>query len=120
MSPDHNATITLLRAVKGGKVDDYGNPVPDYETIEVTGVLADVAGGGTTEQDHGPVVRGSVTFYLPQGTEVTPLDRIVFDGDQYKPDGYPQHWRVPASFHHLTARTVVTATRDTSKQGVKR
>lgn len=85
--------ITIRRA--GTKAADYGNTTTlDWSTVTETSVSGcsvqpSQAPENTIDRDN---VASRWTVWAPSDTDVTAVDRVVYDGDVYDVDGDPQRW----------------------------
>lgn len=105
---DFTETLTLIRVNHNGK-DDYNIPTTSTATETIHGVGVGWQ-GGDTKDNRGVVASQTITFYLPPGYDLSPLDRIEYKGRTYVPEGFTQQWNPPANFSAVTGGTVITAT----------
>lgn len=78
----------VARTLTGIK-DSYGNDVYTDTPVSTQGVFA--PGGSTETTQGGDTVVTQPTVYLPD-MAVTPVDRIVVNGETFEVDGQPRNW----------------------------
>lgn len=89
-------TVIVQRAAR---ITDHGISVVDWSQTPtettVTGCSFQPA-SGVEDINHRSAVGGPAQVFMPYGTDVTGLDRLVFDGDTYEVEGRPQKWLSPS------------------------
>lgn len=101
----YSVSVTLVHRVLSG-LDQYNNDVYTDDPVTVSGVVFAPTGSFEDVQFTDQVTT-SVTFYLPFGTAVGPLDAIIYNGIKYEIRGEPQVYRSP--FSNNTAPVEVRA-----------
>ena len=89
------ATAQIVRA---GQTNDHGTLRTDWSaatTISVSGCSFQPA-IGNDDVVHRQAVGGPAQLFMPPGTDVRGLDRILFAGKTYEIVGEPQVWVGPS------------------------
>jgi Phage head-tail joining protein len=109
----YGQTVTLLHRTVTGQ-DEFGNDV--YEsTPETVGNVA-VQPGSHTERvgSFTDQATTSLQIFLPNGTDITYLDAIVWNGDTYEVTGEPALHVSPFSGHAGPIRVTATIVKGAS------
>jgi hypothetical protein len=101
----YSVSLTLVHRVLDGQ-DSFGNDAYRDETETVAGSVA-APGGSSEDTQFTEQVSTSMTFYLPYGTPVGPLDAIIYNGTKYEVQGEPSSYSSP--FSNNTAPVEVRA-----------
>lgn len=88
------ATCQIVRA---GQTLDHGTTRTDWSSPTVTTVTgcSFQPAIGNDDVVHRQAVGGPAQMFMPFGTDVTGLDRILFGGKTYEIVGEPQSWTGP-------------------------
>jgi hypothetical protein len=80
--------VTLVRRTVTGR-DISGNDVYTETSVSTTGVFAP---GRSVEQTDGgeTVIYQPTIFGIPEDVDVTAIDAVIVNGDEYEIDGAPQ------------------------------
>ena len=104
-------TVTILRSIFPGVMNEYGVSVPMITEIEVNRALV---GYGTTAETNtltAETFHHVATLFLPEGTLIKSGDRFrLEDGTIWEMQGTVLPWKKPAGFRNKI-RTVVEITR---------
>lgn len=92
----YSVTMTLVKRVLSGNVDQYNNDVYVEQSYDVSNCVFQPGGSGEivafAEQTN-----TTDTVFLPYGTDVTYLDAIIYNGIKYEVVGVPAVWQSPFS-----------------------
>lgn len=91
MTVQGDETIVIIRRT-ADDVDDYGNTAFTTERITVTNALVAFGATGEPNQVDREPIDGSLTIYLPHGTQIDPGDVFEVRGELFEKDGDPQVW----------------------------
>jgi hypothetical protein len=91
-----NRPCTITRRSESGTIDDYGNDIPDEETVETVCELQQ----RTRLTDGEPAGQGELSdtrwlLVLPAGTDIRTGDTVEVDGQVYEMFGDPWPARNP-------------------------
>lgn len=92
-----NQEITRIRP---GSTVSRGSVIPDWSEDKVTKLVikgCSVQPSATTLSQDGRVlgISEQLTAYLPEGSDVKAVDRILFEGNTYVISGEPKAWTAP-------------------------
>jgi hypothetical protein len=92
----HSETITVVRRVEGD-LDDYNNPIVTEETHDVAGVNVQPVSRATSEATSvggsADLVTGRWLCSGPISMNIRADDAVLWRGDRYTVEGYPQQFR---------------------------
>jgi hypothetical protein len=92
-----NQEITRIRP---GTTTARGSAIPDWsaeavDTLKITGCSVQPATTSLTQDGRVLGISEGMTAYLPEGSDVRPGDRILFDGQVFTINGEPKAWAGP-------------------------
>jgi len=82
--------------VLSGTVDEYGNDIYIDKNVSVSNCVFQ-PGGSSESLAFADQVDTTDTIFMPYGTDVAPLDAIVYDGETFEVTGIPSEWVSPFS-----------------------
>lgn len=88
-----NRPVTITRNLPSADEDEYGNEIPDEETVETVGELQQTR--RDEPSDSGEVSRTTWLLVLPAGTDIRTGDSVDVDGERYELTGDPWPARNP-------------------------
>lgn len=88
-----NRPCTITRRSESGNTDDYGNDVPDEETVETVCELQQTQ--RMEPGNEGELSDTHWTLFLLPGTEISGADVVTVDGESYEVVGDPWNARNP-------------------------
>lgn len=104
-------TITILRRVYTGTVDERGNANPELVEIQVPGVIVAYGATADTITEISETINRAATLYFPKPTSLKKGDRFrLEDGSVWTLNGAVVTWTPPAGFRVKT-RQVAEITR---------
>jgi hypothetical protein len=82
--------VTISRKIASGKTDEYGDEIPEVETVQAVGELQQQK--REERGDQGEVSTTDWVLFLPAGTDIRTGDAVTIGVDQYQMVGDP--WAV--------------------------
>ncbi len=103
-----NQEITRIRP---GTTTARGSVIPNWaaeavDTLKIGGCSIQPAATALSQDGRVLGISESMTAYLPEGADVRPGDRIMFEGQVFTINGEPKVWAAPFSLSHIQLNLV--------------
>jgi hypothetical protein len=108
-----NGQMVKLRNRFVNGQDDYGNDTYGYTELVVGPCAVQQSTSRETITATDQVSTGMIVF-MPFGTEVSYLDSVILDGQEYEVTGTPDTWTSPFSGHTAPIRVHCTLVKGAS------
>jgi hypothetical protein len=87
-------TVTIVNRTPTGTQDAYGNDQYSEVQVDVPGCSVQPA-NSRENLSFGDQLTSSIVVFVPFGTDISYIDAVIWDGDEYEVNGVPDTWTSP-------------------------